>query len=37
MEYIDGWRLDSDFTRELSADRQIAMVRPLTQLPHMNE
>ncbi|KAH7916633.1 hypothetical protein BJ138DRAFT_1139528 [Hygrophoropsis aurantiaca] len=27
MEYIEGWGLDSDFARELSADRQIKMIQ----------
>jgi hypothetical protein len=27
MEYIEGWNLDSSFTRELTPDRQIKMVR----------
>jgi len=27
LEYVDGWGLDSDFTRELSPDRQITMIK----------
>lgn len=29
MEYIDGWQLDSDYTRNMGAERQISVVRIL--------